>query len=314
VRKWIAAALLLIGAITIPSETSIAQAPDAQGWWWQYRQVELPADPKALVPQFPDTPELPPPASVPEDGLYVAGQATGPEAISALSYVLPEGASADTLTLISAAPLTPTTAIRLCPTNTAWQPVQAGRWVSKPLYQCAADAPVGVVPTDGSKITFTLGKLGQSRLIDIALVPVEQSVFQANFNKPDAKSLNVVPGASSDTSGAGTGSGVLSSGNESNSINSALADPSYTETLAPYLTASGDPQAGLAPTVDFPQQPPSPVAATTPARDRLENFAIFGLIALAALFSRFRNQPAREPRSLVNFGKHDEPHPMELGQ
>ncbi len=305
-RKWIAGLLLLMGAISLPATTSVAQAPDGQGWWWQYKEIELPADPKALVPQYPGLPELPPPASVPEDGLYVAGNPTGPEAISALAWVIPEGASADTLTLIAAAPLTPTTEIRLCPTNASWQPVQAGRWASKPLYQCPADAPVGVVPTDGSKITFTLGKLGQSQLIDIVLAPVDQSAFQANFNKPDAKSLNVIPGATGDTTGAGAGSGVLGTSNEPNSINYALTDPAYVPELAPYLNQPPADQAlGTAPTINYPQQA-APVAATSPAKDRLENFAVFGLIALAALFSRFRGTPAREPQSLVKFGKHDE--------
>jgi hypothetical protein len=306
-RKWIAGVLLLMGAISIPATTSVAQAPDAQGWWWQYRQPELPVDPKALVPQLPEVPELPPPASVPEDGLYVAGTATGPEAISALTWVLPEGASADTLTLISAAPLTPTTEILLCPTNATWQPVQAGRWQAKPLYMCEADAPKGVVPTDGSKITFKLGKLGQSRLIDVVLAPATQAVFQANFNKPDAKALNVVPGASGDTTTAGSGSGVLGSGGEPDSIDYALSNPAYVPTLAPYLNQTPTDQGlGAAPNIDYPGQGAAPVAATTPASDRLENLAIFGLIALAALFSRFRGTPAREPRSLVKFGKRDE--------
>ncbi len=306
-RKWIAGLLLLIGAISIPATTSVAQAPDSQGWWWLYRQPELPADPKALVPQLPEVPEVPPPASVPEDGLYVAGSAAGPEGISALAWVIPEGASADTLTLIAAAPLTPNTAIRLCPTNATWQAVQAGRWQSKPLYQCAADAPVGVVPTDGSKITFTLGKLGQSRLIDVVLAPVDQSVFQANFNQPDAKSLNVVPGATGDTTGAGSGSDVLGSSAGPNSVNYALSDPAFVPALTPFLNQPPADQAlGAAPTIDYPQQTAAPVAATTPASDRLENFAVFGLIALAALFSRFRGQPAREPRSLVKFGRREE--------
>lgn len=301
--------MLLVGASTVPFSASVsyAQAPNAQGWWWQYRQYDLPVDPKALVPQYPGTPELPPPASVPADGLYVAGNPTGAEAISALTWVIPEGASADKLTLVAAAPLTPTTMIQLCTINASWQPVQAGRWSAKPLYQCAPDAPVGVVPADGATITFTLGKLGQQQLIDIALVPVAQSVFQANFNKPDAKALNVVAGAGTDTSGSGTGSGVLGTSDDSTSINSALEDPSYFAAVSPSLQPQPDQSVGTAPTLNYPNQNTAqPVAATTSTKDTLQNFGIFGLIALAAMLSRFRGQPAREPRSLVNFGKRGE--------
>jgi hypothetical protein len=305
-RKWIAAALLILGATTIPFTSSVAQAPDAQGWWWQYRQAELPVDPKTVVPDYQGAPELPPPASVPEDGLYVAGQATGPEAISALSFVIAENAVAKTLTLIAAAPLTPTTTIRLCPTNTTWQPVQAGRWQAKPLYQCAADAPVGVVPTDGSKVTFTLGKLGESRLIDVALVPTDQAVFQANFAKPDDKALEVAASATTEQ-GTGSGPAVLGTDASPDSVNYALTDPSYTPTLAPYLQPETDGTIGQAPVIDYPQQRNAlPAGAQTAADDNLETFGIFGLIALAALFSRYRSQPEREPKSLVNFGKNRE--------
>lgn len=314
-RKWVAAALLIVGAMSVPLTAQVvgAQAPDAQGWWWLYKQAELPADPKSLVPQFPGTPELPSPASVPADGLYVAGGAQGPEGISALSWVIPEGASADTLTLTAATPLTPTTSIRICANNASWQPVQGGRWSSKPLFQCATDAPVGVVPADGTKITFSLGKLGQQRLIDVSLVPSDAAVFQANFNKPDKTALTVIPGASADSSAGGTGAGVLGSTGEPNSLNRAVGDSSFMPALTPFLQPSGDESAGAAPIVDFAQgqqqqqlQPsaaaPTTVAATSP-KDNLETFGIFGLIALAALFSRFRNQPAHEPKSLVNFGK-----------
>jgi hypothetical protein len=307
-RKLIAGVLLVIGAMTIPltSATQVAaQAPDQQAWWWQYREPQLPADPKTVVPQF-NPPQVPPPASVPEDGLYVAGQATGPEAISALSFVIPEGASAKTLTLVAAAPLTPTTTIRLCPTNTPWQPIQAGAWSSKPIYTCAADAPVGVVPTDGSKVTFTLGALGNQQLIDVALVPTDQSVFQANFNKPDKNALEVAPGATADVSSAvGTGSGVLGTSNEYTSVNSGVSDPSYLPALSDSLQPLPDQSIGTAPVLNYaqPNGNVTPVAQTAPVKDNLQNFGFFGLLALAVLYTRFRGQPDHEPVSFVNFGK-----------
>jgi hypothetical protein len=308
-RKFLAAALLVIGAMTIPLTTTTtlvaAQAPDQQAWWWQYRELPLPADPKTVVPQY-SPPQVPPPASVPEDGLYVAGQASGPEAIAAVSFVIPEGAAAKTLTLVAAAPLPPTTTIRLCPTNTPWQPVQAGAWSSKPIYTCAADAPVGVVPTDGAKVTFTLGALGNQQLIDVALVPTDQSVFQANFNKPDKNALEVQAGASADVSSSvGTGSGVLGTSNEYTSLNSAVNDPSYLPALSDSLQPLPEQGIGGAPTLDYAQPggTATPVVRAAATKDNLQNFGFFGLLALAVLFTRFRNQPDHEPKSLVNFGK-----------
>jgi hypothetical protein len=311
VRKAIFAVLLVLLAIEIPVGRSSAQAPQAQGWWWMYRRVDPPVSPKALVPTAPDTPELPPPASVPADGLYVAANPGGAEAIAALQWIIPEAASGTTLTLVAAAPLTPTTKIRLCPTTTNWTPTQAGAWRSAPLYQCASDAPVGTIPTDGSKITFELGKLGQNQLIDIALVPVpdQTATFQANFNKPDANALTVKPGASADVSGiAGSGSAVLGMQNEATSINNALNDPSYLPALAPsLLQPTGQEAIGTAPVVPFEQQNNTAPINTTaaPARDQLQTIGMFGLFALAVLFNRFRGQPVHEPKSLVRFGKRD---------
>jgi hypothetical protein len=313
VRKALAAFLLLLGALSIPtlSPVAAAQPPQAQGWWWLYRRVDPPVSPKAFVPTFPDTPELPPPASVPADGLYVAGNPSGPEAVAALQWVIPEGASGTTLTLVAAAPLTPTTKIQLCPTTTNWKPEQAGAWRGAPLYQCASDAPVGVVPTDGAKITFTLGKLGQNQLIDVALVPVadQTSTFQANFNKPDANALTVKPGASADTSSlGGAGSNVLGMQNDPSSLNAALQDPSYLPTLAPALLTPTDQGIGAAPTVPFRENiaaPANTTAAPAAVKDQLQTFGMFGLFALALLFNRFRGQPAHEPTSLVRFGKRE---------
>jgi hypothetical protein len=283
-----------------------AQKPDLQGWWWLYRQPELPVDPKPLVPQYPGTPELPPPPTVPDDGLYVAATPAGIQAIAALSFVIPEGATASTLTLTSAAPLTATSIIRLCQVNSTWQPVQAGRWSSKPLYACAADAPVGVIPTDGSTISWKLGKLGQSRLIDVALVPAADGAVQANFAKPTDKVLEVIAGATADVSSAiGTGSGVLGSSQEPTSIGSTLGNPSLAPTLALDLQPGQDTSVGAAPLGQVSRQAQSlgPTVQVVEKRDNLENFGFFGLIILAALFSRYRSTPVREPRSLVNFGK-----------
>jgi hypothetical protein len=309
-HKWIAATLVVLAAVSLPFRTSVAvaQAPDAQGWWWKYTEPELPVDPRGVSPvPLPTPPTVPAPPDAPADGLYVAGGGTEPEAISALSWVIPEGANATTLTLTAAAALTPTSTILLCPTNIPWKPVQAGRWQAKPLYQCPPDAPVGVIPTDGSKITFTLGKLGLSQLIDVALVPAAQTVFRAGFAKPDAKALTVILGATADASAGGSGDAVLGTSSGPGSLGAAMADPAYIPQLEPYLAPPPEPALGAAPLIQYPQQTaaaPTNASSTGGARDTLQTVAMFGLLALAALFNRFRGEAEREPRSLVKFGKH----------
>src|SRR5206468_3334272 len=124
VRKWILGALLVMLAVTIPVTRSVAQAPDAQGWWWQYTEPPLPVDPYGAAPQAPHPPQTPPPPDAPVDGLYIASGASEPEAIAALAWVIPEGASATTLTLIPSAALTPTAVVKVCGTTTQWRPVQ----------------------------------------------------------------------------------------------------------------------------------------------------------------------------------------------
>lgn len=309
-RKWAIAALAALAALSLPfgKMEAVAQAPDAYGWWWQLREPKAPADPRAVSPIPIPVVTLPTPAGVPEDGIYVEGGGTEVQAIGALTFVIPEGTSATTLTLKAAVPLTPTTEILLCPTNTPWQPAAGGRWDSRPLWSCAANAPKGVVPTDGATITFTLGDLGKNRLIDVALVPAPTTVFRAIFNKPDKDALTIVGGGTPDLSEtAGSGGAVLGTGNQPGSLGAAFNDASFAPTLAPFLTApTGQEVIGEAPVVDFPQVGNSgarPVVAAAPSQDTVGRLAIFGLLALALLFNRFRAQPQRAPQSLVNFGK-----------
>lgn len=214
-RKWVFAFAIVAAALSVPfGKTTVgAQAPDVYGWWWQLREPAVPVDPRPLSPVPIPSVTVPTPAGVPEDGLYVEGAATEPQAIGALTFAIAEGTTATKLVLKAAVPLTPTTEILLCPTNNSWQPAAGGRWASRPLWTCAANAPKGVVPADGATLTFTLGDLGKSQLIDVALVPAPTSAFRAIFNKPDKDALTVVGGGTPDVAEtAGSGGAVLGTG------------------------------------------------------------------------------------------------------
>lgn len=309
-RKWSIAVLVLCAGLLLPfgKTTAGAQAPDAYGWWWQLREPTLPVDPRPLSPVPIPAVTVPTPAGVPEDGLYIEGAATEPQAIAAMTFVIPEGATATKLVLKPTVPLTPTTEILLCPTNNSWQPAAGGRWASRPLWTCAANAPKGVIPTDGSSITFTLGDLGKSQLIDVALVPAPTSVFRAIFTKPAKDALTVDTGGTPDVGEtAGTGGAVLGTGNQPGSLGGAFNDASFAPTLAPLLSSPTDQQGiGQAPVVDFAPTNGGvarPVVATAQGQDTVGRLAIFGLLGVAVLFNRLRSQPQREPQSLVNFGK-----------
>lgn len=313
-RKSYIALFVMVAALSLPfgqATTAVAQAPDAYGWWWQLREPALPVDPRPLSPVPIPVVTVPTPAGVPEDGLYVEGAATEPQAIAAMTFVIPEGSTATKLTLKSAVPLTPTTQIVLCPTNNAWQPAAGGRWASRPLWTCTANAPQGVVPTDGSTITFNLGEMGKSQLIDVALVPAPRSVFRAILAKPDKDALTVIGGGTPDVGEtAGSGGAVLGTGNQPGTLGGAFNDAAFAPTLSPLLgDSTGQAAIGQAPVVDFATTNnvggtgARPVVAATSGQDNVGRLAMFGLLGLAVLFNRYRSQPQREPRSLVNFGK-----------
>ena len=309
-RKWVFAFAIVAAALSVPfGKTTVgAQAPDAYGWWWQLREPAVPVDPRPLSPVPIPSVTVPTPAGVPEDGLYVEGAATEPQAIGALTFAIAEGTTATKLVLKAAVPLTPTTEILLCPTNNSWQPAAGGRWASRPLWTCAANAPKGVVPADGATLTFTLGDLGKSQLIDVALVPAPTSAFRAIFNKPDKDALTVVGGGTPDVAEtAGSGGAVLGTGDLPGTLSGAFNDASFAPALSPLLSSPDATAAiGHAPVVDFGNNTGTaarPVVATAPGQDTMGRLAIFGLLGVAVMFNRLRSQPQRAPQSLVNFGK-----------
>lgn len=142
-------------------------APDATGWWSRAR-LGNPLLPTDL------------PSTVPEGGLYVAADPTGPAGISALRYAVGEEAVTDLVLEIDSAQGTP--AVRACPTPVAWADEQGGPLASAPAGDCDDAEVVGVV--EEGTLRFPVGALVRDGLLNVVLDPVPGSVFQATFRPP----------------------------------------------------------------------------------------------------------------------------------
>ena len=115
IRRFLVAAGVVVGAVVLTVQPAPAQAPDAQGWWW------IGGSPVGLAPPY-----------VPADGLYVANNPSGPEAVSAVRFALAGGGSAGTLTLVLAGDARGTPLVGLCRLTTDWQGVQGGALSAAP--------------------------------------------------------------------------------------------------------------------------------------------------------------------------------------
>ena len=166
-------ALLAVGVLAVLAALSApgvsADAPSQQGWWSKLRQDS-------------QIPALNPPG-VPEDGLYVAMDPTGPAAISAVQV---QSVAPGTLSLrVSGAPLPPGAIVNAHPITGDWDPVQNGDWAKVPRYD-AAVAVAGRVENDRLVWSLPGSFSGALGIVDVALVPAGGPAFQVAFEKPGA--------------------------------------------------------------------------------------------------------------------------------
>ena len=81
---------------------------------------------------------VPPPPTVPDGGLWVSSNASGPQSLSAVRVTLSPGDSAPTLVLDVHQAVPPNTlALAAYPTAAAWSPGTAQAWSSKPAFDPA---------------------------------------------------------------------------------------------------------------------------------------------------------------------------------
>jgi hypothetical protein len=289
-----------------------AAAPDAQGWWWLARSSSVAG-------------QVPPPPNAPSDGLYVASNAAGAEAISAVKFDLGSSAVPGTLTLKLSGSALGTPSLGLCPVTGDWAAAQAGNWESKPAYADSGCA-TATVSADGQSVTFPTSTLVKDGLLNVAVVPVKDAsgnnpVFQVGFAKPGADALAVSQSSTADASAAPASSSAAvdtapaSSSPATSTTPMAVAQPA---TLPSFSSASAVGAVATAPTPQgAPLLPSTPqlgvdrgmrplqrvVSVPKKTANRMRNVGIIGLGSLAMIYVKLSSKPAKEPRALVAFGQ-----------
>lgn len=274
---------------------------DAQGWWNKTQALPVQGDPTGLG--LTTVPTVPAPATVPEDGLYVANDSSGPTAIAAVRYLLDgQGGGTLELDLVSGSTLTGTEAITACPMQGGFTPVQNGHWGSKPAYDPAACIVVGAPNAEKTAFTFDVPATFASALGDVSILiapqPGSATPFSLSFSKPSDDSFTVTTQVQSQTPFA-------------------APPPAYQPGSAVYAppAASGSfapPATPTAPTTVAPDQASGGVAAAVPAAltaglaeegSRTAQYAAVAmLLAIGAAFWWLASQPQRVPRLLGSVG------------
>ena len=158
--------------------------------------VPVPPLPKPPV-TLPEEDTGNPNPTVPEGGLWVANDPTGPVALSALRYRGDIGAG--TLTLRFAPGSTTVGPVVACPALSSFSPGPNGAWADRPAHDCDRLALGGRLTVDRTGLEFTIPQgflpFGQ-RVLDIVILPSPSSgdPFSLYFEAPDADSLDVSQG------------------------------------------------------------------------------------------------------------------------
>ncbi|HVM39760.1 MAG TPA: hypothetical protein VM618_03140 [Acidimicrobiia bacterium] len=192
VRRTLAALPLCLAWVValgwLPGGSAGAADLSGWGWWWRAQAGLLGT-------------EVPPPPNVPEDGLAVGAGPDGAVAVAAVRYELPDGESAQSLTLtvaeggdIGGEQAT----VAACPPAVRWASAQAGRWDMRPEANCDTASVQGIRSDDGATWTFPVAPLVADGVVDVVLVPGAETPdgnpspgFQLAFEAPAADSLAV---------------------------------------------------------------------------------------------------------------------------
>jgi hypothetical protein len=194
--RTLSGACLAAATVLAVSAPAGALAPDETGWWFKGNQ-----DPTGALPV-----QLEPP-HVPDGGLYVANDPSGPAGVSALRFFLAEDeepAALLTLAPSSSATVADVAAIVACPSLTQWVSApDGGPWAVRP----EADCTTAMVPAtasedgateseDGATVSWELpgATFARGGVYDVVLVPDPESSapFQVPFEAPDDTSVQPV--------------------------------------------------------------------------------------------------------------------------
>lgn len=309
----------LAGVLAMPLPVG-AEAPTEQGWWYKARSGPLGAAP------------LPPPASVPEGGLYVANDPSGHAAISAMRFSDDVG-NATLLLRVSgttlAAPGEPPEIVA-CPAASGWEPAENGAWDDRPEAACDRAASTGVLSSDGEEMSWFISEsFVADGGIDLVLVPRDGAPpFSVTFEAPDEETLM----------GPGSFGGDFDSGSNFEFDDDFDSDPGFdpgagggspgggfdpgpTPPPAPSSGGSSDDFAvDPAPPVEVPDDgegdataapgvpgsgPGTPTAQQAPLTDEgrtAQVAAVLTLMAIGGALFWLGSQPVRAPRLLGSLG------------
>ena len=265
--------------------------------------VPIPTIPVPPVTTPPDPGPGAPNPSVPEGGLWVANDPTGPAAISALRYRGDIGAG--DLTLRFAPGSTTTGPVVACPALSEFEPVEGGSWNDRPAHDCDRLSLSGRISADGTGMEFTIPQgfvpFGE-RVLDIVLMPAPGSgdLFSLYFQPPGDDSLQITQGQE-----------LPAPAPELPDIDPSTL-PTFTtpDVGTDFTSGSGAPidlPAAPATTVPEPTELGAGPAAPSPIADVFEPFresrvariiCVVVLLAMGAAVLVFGGQPIRSPRLL----------------
>jgi hypothetical protein len=236
-------ALAFLLLLCLTGGAARAAAPQARGYWWRLQTGVGPA--------------LPPPPNVPAGGLWVAGDARGQHAISALRYVAKPQEEISTLVLRVASSSGGPPVLLACEARSAWHSVEAGAWPDRPESACDAGFANGTTSGDGAAWSFDVRGLARGGTLDVVVLspPDLGTVFSVGFAPPGPDTIVTRPviGSPSPTSSSPTpsGPGTPSPRGSVFAVTTQRATPSSSPTgggISGPESPSGDPRAAGAPT------------------------------------------------------------------
>jgi hypothetical protein len=216
-RRYAALGLLsssTVAAVMFIAPTPVsAQAPDAAAWW-NSTNVGDPA------------PTPPPPPDVKSGDLFVQGSNAGAplpvnplgaapattQAVSGVSFDLPNGALVNSMTLPIDGTAPPQISVVVCATKEPFTSTENGPWSEVPSYDGNACSPGKL---KGNAVEFAdIGKLVLRDKLSVLILPgpLDRIVFKAPGNKTLDVSSGGGVGAAAPPLGAGTGSTTTTGG------------------------------------------------------------------------------------------------------
>ena len=270
----LALVLVTAGAGSASAGTSMTLGPDAVGWW-SAGNVH-PALPPVVTPDV-----------GPRD-LYVAGARalpsaagpSGPVAIAALAFRLPEGATVDALELHLSGTRPPAVTLTACRALRPFTSAYAGAWADAPTYDCT-DAGTAQLAADGMVLIEGVERLRRGRDLAVVLVPgpLDRVVVAA----PDDQALAVTL-----PRGAPAARGPQFTASTPESVPAPAPAPGFAAAGPPVLPGGPLPPAAqppVAPAVSQPEVLPVAAAEALPPRPWLVLLAtlLLALLAFAAL-------------------------------